>query len=127
MVNEEFKVLLSNIRSATETQLFRLSWTGDYNDPVAFLQLLGSDNPSNFMRYSSEEVDRLLRQASLTSNSIDRIHLLARAEAKILEDQPVIPIYFYVSKHLVAEGLEGWEDNVLDVHYSKDLRPSARN
>lgn len=126
LVNEEFKVLLSNVRSAKETQLFRLSWTGDYNDPVAFLQLLGSDNPSNFMRYSSDEVDRLLGQASLTSDSMNRMHLLAKAEAKILEDQPVIPIYFYVSKHLVAEGLEGWEDNVLDVHYSKDLRPSAR-
>lgn len=126
LVNEEFKVLLSNIRSAKETQLFRLSWTGDYNDPVAFLQLLGSDNPSNFMRYSSDEVDRLLGQASLTRDSMNRMRLLAKAEAKILDDQPVIPIYFYVSKHLVAEGLEGWEDNVLDVHYSKDLRPSAK-
>ena len=123
LVNEEFKVLLSNIQEGVITQMFRrISWTGDYNDPAAFLQLLETNNPSNFMRYSNAEVDRLLEQASRANDSRERMSLLAKAELRILLDQPVIPIYFYVSKHLVAKNLDGWEDNVLDIHYSKDLR-----
>ena len=34
---------------------------------------------------------------------------------------PLIPLYFYVSKHLVAPRVEGWYDNVMNVTYSKDL------
>ena len=34
---------------------------------------------------------------------------------------PLIPLYFYVSKHLVAPRVEGWYDNVMNVTYTKDL------
>ena len=34
---------------------------------------------------------------------------------------PVIPLYFYVSKHLVSPRVRGWGDNVLDYHYSQHL------
>jgi len=33
----------------------------------------------------------------------------------------VIPLYFYVSKHLVRPEVRGWGDNVLDYHYSQHL------
>ena len=39
----------------------------------------------------------------------------------MLRDQPMIPIYFYVNKHLVKPEVEGWYDNVMNVVYSKDL------
>ena len=47
--------------------------------------------------------------------------LLEEAERVLLSDHPVIPLYFYVSKHLVSPDVEGWEDNVLDYHYSRHL------
>ncbi len=47
---------------------------------------------------------------------------LAAAERRMLDQVPVIPLYFYVSKHLVAPRVQGWRDNLLDYHYSKDLR-----
>jgi len=39
----------------------------------------------------------------------------------LLADHPVIPLYFYVSKHLVSPDVIGWEDNVLNYHYSQHL------
>jgi hypothetical protein len=39
----------------------------------------------------------------------------------MLADHPVMPIYFYVSKHLVSPRVRGWGDNVLDYHYSQYL------
>ena len=38
-----------------------------------------------------------------------------------MADYPVIPLYFYVSKHLVSPSIVGWENNVMDVHLSKHL------
>jgi ABC-type oligopeptide transport system substrate-binding subunit len=43
----------------------------------------------------------------------------------MLADHPVIPLYFYVSKHLVRPEVGGWGDNVLDYHYSQHLSLSA--
>ena len=40
----------------------------------------------------------------------------------MLADHPVIPLYFYVSKHLVDPDIIGWGDNVLDYHYSQHLK-----
>jgi len=39
----------------------------------------------------------------------------------LLADHPVIPLYLYVSEHLVSPEVVGWEDNVLDYHYSRHL------
>ena len=43
------------------------------------------------------------------------------AERQLLADVPLIPLYFYVSKHLVAPRVEDWYDNVMNVTYSKDI------
>ena len=40
----------------------------------------------------------------------------------MLADQPLIPLYFYVNKHLVKPEVQGWYDNVMNVMYSQDLR-----
>jgi oligopeptide transport system substrate-binding protein len=121
LVNEEFKVLLSNIRQMDITQLFRLSWIGDYNDPDTFLQLVMTGNPANMTGYSNPNVDRLLQAASRELSPEKRAAMMREAEAAMLADDPVIPLYFYVSKHLVATSVEGWEDNILDIHPSRYL------
>ena len=121
LVNEEFRVLLSNIRAGEITQMFRLSWTGDYNDPQAFLQIMESDNPSNMTRYSNELVDDLMERAGKTLDFATRRQLLEYTERLVLDDQPVIPIYFYVSKHLVKPNVRGWTENVLNIHPSQYL------
>ncbi len=121
LVNEEFQVLLANMRDAEVTQAFRASWIGDYNDAHTFLNILESGNPSNMPRYASEEFDSLMRRAGEQLDAGRRRLYLEEAERVLLADHPVIPIYFYVSKHLVSPLVRGWGDNVLDYHYSQHL------
>ena len=104
------------------TQVFRSSWSGDYNDPSSFLDIMESDNPSNLPGFSDEIYDNLLTRAANQMDPIFRQVYLEEAEARLLEEHPVIPIYFYVSKHLVSSRVIGWQDNVLDYHYSQHLR-----
>jgi hypothetical protein len=39
----------------------------------------------------------------------------------VLEDMPVIPVYFYVTKRLVKPWVGGYRSNIMDHIYSKDL------
>ena len=121
LINEEFQVLLSNVQAMAVTEVFRLSWSGDYNDAHAFLQVLQSNASSNLAGYRSEEFDRLMQQAAEQTDAGRRRLYLEEAEGVLLADHPVIPIYFAVSKHLVSPRVGGWGDNVLDYHYSQHL------
>jgi oligopeptide transport system substrate-binding protein len=60
-------------------------------------------------------------------DAIRRRELLEQAERVMLADHPVIPLYFYVNKHLVKPELQGWSDNIMNVVYSQDLRLTARS
>lgn len=121
LVNEENKVLLANMRNAEITQVFRSSWVGDYDDAHTFLSVLQGAAASNMPRYQNDEYDALLERAAAQPDLERRRLYLEEAERVMLADHPAIPIYFYVSKHLVRPEIEGWGDNILDYHYSQHL------
>jgi oligopeptide transport system substrate-binding protein len=119
---EEFRALLESIKARKETQVFRSSWVGDYNDAFTFAQLHLSSFGINLTGYSNPAYDALLDEAMRTADPLRRRALLEEAERLMLADHPVLPLYFYVNKHLVKPYVVGWTDNIMNVHYSKDLR-----
>lgn len=127
LVNEEAQVLLANMRDREVTQVFRSSWIGDYNDAHTFLSLMQSDNPQNMPGYVNEEYDSLMQRAATQVDLKKRRLYLEEAERELLRDHPVIPLYFYVNKHLVSPEIVGWGDNVLNYHYSQHLSLRATN
>jgi oligopeptide transport system substrate-binding protein len=116
----EFKSLLQDIDQG-DVEMFRSSWVGDYNDAYTFAQYLKSDFGVNLPRYSSPRYDALLAAAAHQQEPLAREALLEEAERVMLADHPLIPLYFYVNKHLVKPQVQGWYDNVMNVVYSKDL------
>jgi oligopeptide transport system substrate-binding protein len=116
----EFKSLLQDIDRG-DVEMFRSSWVGDYNDAYTFAQYLKSDFGVNLPHYSSPSYDALLRSAARQQDPLARSALLEEAERVMLNDHPLLPIYFYVNKHLVKPEVQGWYDNVMNVVYSKDL------
>jgi oligopeptide transport system substrate-binding protein len=116
----EFKSLLQDIDRG-DVEMFRSSWVGDYNDAYTFAQYLKSDFGVNLPHYSSAEYDALVTRAAAETDLDRRESLLEQAERVALRDHPLIPLYFYVNKHLVKPEVLGWYDNVMNVVYSKDL------
>jgi ABC-type oligopeptide transport system substrate-binding subunit len=121
LVNEEFQVLLANMQAKDVTQVFRANWAGDYNDAHTFLSNLESDNPANFTGYASDDFDSLMERAAAQTAPARRRVFLEQAEQEMLDDHPLIPIYFYVNRGMVSPKVRGWGDNVLNYHYSQHL------
>jgi oligopeptide transport system substrate-binding protein len=121
LVNTEWKVHLSNMRIGN-FQMGRAGWIADYNDAQSYLFLSQtSTKQQNYSRFSNPEYDRLMDEASLTADAGKRAALLEQAERILLEEMPVIPVYFYVSKNLVSTKVKGWQDNPLDAEYVRNL------
>ena len=123
--NEEWKVFLQERRQRRTTEVFVGSWIADYDDPLSFLEILESGNALNAEGYDNPRFDRLLEAARSDDDPQSRRAQLNEAEQMVLADLPVLPIYFYQSKHLVKSRVLGWQDNPMDHHYSKDLRLAA--
>lgn len=121
LVNEEWKVFLETRRNKDTTEVFRAGWIGDYNDAYTFAQLMHSENEQNDSGYLSIEYDRLLDAAAVETDPSRRAALMEAAERVLLEDLPVIPVYFYVSKHLVKPWVGGYASNPMDHIYTKDM------
>lgn len=121
LINEEFKVFLQNRKLREVTQVFRSAWISDYDDATSFLDLPTSTHGRNDSVYRNPAYDALLQQAAATADITARRALLEEAERLLLVDLPVLPIYTYVSKHLVKPWVAGWQDNAYDYHYTKDL------
>ena len=120
LLHEEWKVFVNNRRQGLLTQAFRGGWIADYADPVSFLDLFRSGDPLNNTFYSDVDYDALLDTAAGHGGG-QRLELLQQAETRLLRDTPVIPLYYYVSRHLVDPRVRGYVDNPRDVHLSRYL------
>jgi oligopeptide transport system substrate-binding protein len=126
LVNEEWKVFVNNRRLGIITEVFRGGWIADYADPSSFLDLFAGGNALNNTFYTNRDFDMTLKSSNqLPGNA--RMELLQRAEAQLMQDMPVIPLYYYVSRHLVNPGVTGFSDNVRDIHLSRYLGVITEN
>lgn len=82
----------------------RGGWYGDYDDPITFLDLFttapeggGGNNDTGF---SNAEYDRLIDQAKIEGDPRKRNELMHRAEEILIEQMPIIPLYYYGEMYL---------------------------
>ena len=104
--NMEFQVLLDN-RKAGNFEIARAGWMGDYKDPMTMLDLFMTDNPQNDSKWSNKEFDALLKKASSTGDQKVRMDSMKAAEKIMMEEMPVIPVYFYTQPRLQKPNVTG--------------------
>ncbi|MBN1242763.1 MAG: peptide ABC transporter substrate-binding protein [Spirochaetales bacterium] len=97
------------------------SWIGDFADPLAFLQMWVSDSNLNDARWKEAGYDELIAKSN-AQDGAKRAATLAEAEALLLGGAAVMPIYHSLAINLVnPEAVDGWFDNVLDIHPFKAM------
>lgn len=121
LVNEEWKVFVNNRKMGVVTEVFRGGWIADYADPSSFLDLFVAGSSLNNTFYADAAYDELMLRAAGAEGAM-RLELLREAERELMQDMPAIPLYYYVSRHLVDPAVAGFVDNVRDIHLSRYLQ-----
>ncbi|MEQ3746217.1 MAG: peptide ABC transporter substrate-binding protein [Henriciella sp.] len=121
ILKQDTKVLYARLRQS-DFEVADGAWVADFDDPINFLYLLDSaTGQQNYGRYSNPEYDALLRAASAEFDLTRRAEIFAEAEAMMLEDAPITPMWYQVTKNLVDPTLTGWAENAQDNHRSRWL------
>lgn len=120
LVNEEWKVFVTNRRHGRITEIVRGGWIADWADPGNFLANFHSGSRLNYAFLRDDRFDSLLQRAEWADGR-ERTRLLWQAEERLLERNAIVPLYYYVSRHLVAPEISGYEDNPMDIHLSRWL------
>ncbi len=119
LVNREVKVHYDELKQHN-FDVARAAWVADYNDPQNFLYLLQtSTGPNNYGQYSNAQFDALMQQQAASRDDAQRMELMHEAEKIAIDDDAWIPIYYYVSKALVSQKLQGYVDNTKHMHRSR--------
>jgi oligopeptide transport system substrate-binding protein len=94
LTNQEWKVFL-NTRQEGGYQIARHGWSADYVDPMTFLDLWVTGGGNNDAGYSNPEYDALIAAAKVEADQDKRWEMMKQAEDILMEDMPIIPLYYY--------------------------------
>lgn len=116
LAQEEVQIAYQDYR-LRNFQVADAAWIADFNDAMSFLGLQQSQTGAqNYGDYHNPVYDALLAKADEEPDVRKRAAYLAKAEAIMLNDAPVAPVYFYVTKTLVNPDVTGFVDNASDIH-----------
>lgn len=125
IANQEWKVFQQTVLDMNY-DVARAGWIGDYVDPTTFLGMWRSGDSNNNTGWANPDYDRLLVESSHSSDTEERYRILQQAEAVLLDEVPVLPIYWYTRTYLLHPDVKNWNPLLLDNHPYKhiDLEPA---
>lgn len=111
------KALLLDMTSNSRALFFRGSWIADYPDAENYLSVFYSKNPAppNYTRYKNQEFDAMFEKALAEENDTVRYQLYQKADQLMINDAPVIPLWYDKVIHLVQPGVKGFHPNALNL------------
>lgn len=111
------KSLLLTMTSSSTAAFFRGSWIADYPDAENYLSVFYSRNPAppNYTRYKSAVFDALFEKAITESNDSLRYKLYQQADQVMIDDAPVVPLWYDKAVRLVQPDVKGFKGNALNL------------
>ncbi len=111
------KSLLLEQTAKSQAGFFRGSWIADYPDAENYMAMFYSKNPAppNYTRYKNLAFDLLYEKALVTINDEERYELYRQMDQMVINDAPVIPIWYDMAFHLTQTNLINFEPNALNL------------
>lgn len=97
------------------------SWIGDWLDPSTFLLVFAGESGNNRTGWRDATYDALLDESARQLDPAARLAVLRRAEERLLDALPIAPLHQRANVNLVAPRVDGFCDNMLDLHPLRDL------
>jgi ABC-type transport system substrate-binding protein len=111
------KSLLLEMTSNSRALFFRGSWIADYPDAENYLSVFYSKNPAppNYTRFNNPKFDALFEQALTEENDSLRLRLYQQADQVMINDAPIVPLWYDKAVHLVQNNVTGFYPNALNL------------
>ncbi|HEY1108880.1 MAG TPA: ABC transporter substrate-binding protein, partial [Opitutaceae bacterium] len=90
------------------------TWTADYLDATTFLDMWYADSGNNQTGWASPTYNALLKQANTQADPVARAATHAKAEALLLDEAAILPVYFNSHIYLLHPSVRGWQPTPMD-------------
>ena len=116
----EQKILFQNQQSQNYTIAFS-AWIADYGDPSTFLNMMVTGGGNNWAAWSNKTFDACIDQAAAIPDQATRYKLFQKAEAILLDEVPLIPLYYGQQPYLKQPWVKGWPPSQLGFERFKNV------
>lgn len=111
--NKEWKVYL-DAQTLLDYDVSRSGWIGDYMDPITFLEMFTTGNGNNDTGWSNARYDELIAKGFKSNTEEEHFASLLEAEKILLEELPLVPIYWYTRVYQMDPRVQNWHPKLLD-------------
>jgi peptide/nickel transport system substrate-binding protein len=120
------KSLLLDLTAKGKSPFFRACWIADYPEAENYLSVFYSKNPAppNYTRFNNAAFDKVFEQAIQEVNDSIRYLLYQEADRIIVEESPVIPLWYDRVIRLVQPSVEGFQPTAQN---QLELRRTRKN
>ena len=116
--------------STGKVSFFKASWIADYPDAENYLSLFYSKNFTpdgpNYTHFKNAEFDKMYEQAFLETDNAKREALYQKMDALVMEEAPVIPLFYDKVSRFTRSNVSGLGINPLNLLTLKRVKKSSR-
>ncbi|MGI9456290.1 MAG: peptide ABC transporter substrate-binding protein [Aeoliella sp.] len=113
--NETWSSYQDRLR-AKKYDIGRQAWIADYLDPNTYIGMYVTGGENNQTGWSHAQYDALVEAAKSEPDADKRLQMMYQAEEILMDEMPIVPLYFYVSRNMVRPHVRGFYNNLLDTH-----------
>ncbi|HTO04390.1 MAG TPA: peptide ABC transporter substrate-binding protein [Opitutus sp.] len=117
----EQKTAIQNEQSLNYAISFS-GWAGDFADPATFLELFVRDGGNNWTGWGDDSYDQLVQSAAVTRDPTQRMETFQKAEALLLEQAPIAPLFFGARVYVIHPAVKNWQPALLGFHRYQLIR-----
>ncbi len=122
--------VLKQAVSSCEYNFFKKSWVGDYADEENFMGLFYSKNFApvgfNFTHYKNPEFDILFEKVIKEQNRDVKNAMYQKMDQMIIDDAPIIPLYYDQAIRLVNKNIKGLTTNPMNLLNLKTVKKEKK-
>ncbi len=113
-----------------KSNFWRYGWVADYPDPNNFLNLFYGKNVPKTMeeaaytnptRYVNKNFDALYEKALVTVNAEERNKIYAQLDQMIVDDAPVLLIYYSMNRRLIQPYVKNFNNNGMEYRSFREV------
>jgi oligopeptide transport system substrate-binding protein len=105
--NEEWAVFLES-QKKLNYNISRAGWIGDYADAMTFMDMFVTGGGNNRTGWSNAEYDKQIKDvANKSGDQKVRIPAMHAAEKVLMDEMPIMPIYYYTLPWVIKDNVKG--------------------